>query len=132
MFKKFQLTNHTDARFSLTPVELKDFVDFEVKRVYYITDFHQPTGSHCHKIEKEFFICEQGEITAIIDAGNGLEEHRLKKDEAIYVDSYVWHHFKDAVSGTVLLALSSTNYNPNRSDYLENYEDFKKVVYAKK
>lgn len=132
MFKKFQLPNHTDARFSLTPVELKDYLDFEAKRIYYVTAFQQPTGAHCHKIEKEFFICVQGEITAVIDEGKGLQEYRLHKDEAIYVDNYIWHQFKDASADAVLLAISSTNYNPQREDYIENYEEFQKEIYVKK
>lgn len=125
------MPNHIDARFSLTPVELKDYLDFDAKRVYYVTDIKQLTGSHCHKIEKEFFICVQGEITAVIDEGGGLKEYHLKKDEAIYVGNYVWHQFKDASANAALLAISSTNYNPNRADYIENYEEFKKGIYVK-
>lgn len=131
-FQKFTLKSfrgQTDG-YDLIPVELKDYIDFEVKRIYYINDVNQDkekTGSHCHKDEKEFFIILNGSATAIIDQGNGLEEINLKVNDAIYVDSYVWHHFKNIHKDSIILALSSTNYNPDRSDYIEDYDDYVKI-----
>lgn len=123
-FKKFTLKTHTDARHSLVPLELKDYIDFEVKRVYYFYDMRQPTSAHCHKIEQEFFVCLTGSLIAIIDRGAGKEELPLKQNEAIYVSAYVWHGFKEAAPGTIILALSSTNYDASREDYIDNYEEY--------
>ena len=78
--------------------------------------------------EKEFFILINGTCTAVIDQGNGLEEFKMEgPTSGLYVANYVWHHFKDFSEGSVLLALSSTNYNPNRSDYIEDYDEYLKV-----
>jgi uncharacterized cupin superfamily protein len=111
----------------MSPVELKDYIDFEVKRVYFITEPKEKTGAHCHKIEKEFFILIKGTATAVIDRGQGLEEIALAgPTSGLYVGAYIWHHFKDFSEDAVLLALSSTNYSPDRSDYIEDYEVFKK------
>jgi len=127
-FKYFDLKKIETSRFVMSPVELKDYIDFDVKRVYYITKPVNSTGAHCHKVEEEFFIMIQGKATAVIDKGNGLEEITMQgPTSAIYVANYVWHHFKDFSDDAVLLALSSTNYNPDRSDYIEDYEEFKKV-----
>ncbi len=113
-------------KFTMSPVELKDYIDFEVKRVYFITDPKSATGAHCHKVEEEFFILIKGTCTAVIDRGNGLEDIPMTgPTSGIYVPAYVWHHFKDFSADAVLLAISSTNYNPDRSDYIENYDDFK-------
>ncbi|MBI5229779.1 MAG: FdtA/QdtA family cupin domain-containing protein [Candidatus Magasanikbacteria bacterium] len=128
-FKKYTLKTFTNTGITLTPIELKDFLDFDVKRVYYITAFAKDNGAHCHKIEKEFFICQKGTITAIINSGAGLEEFVMAgPNDAMYVGNYVWHGFKNASQDCVLLALSSTNYNPDRSDYVPNYEEYKKLV----
>lgn len=128
-FKKFAFKTFTNTGITLTPVELKDYIDFEVKRIYYVTAFEKDSGSHCHKIEKEFFICQKGTITAIIDSGNGIEEFVMTgPNDAMYVGNYVWHGFKEASADCVLLALSSTNYNPDRSDYVPDYEEYKKLV----
>ncbi|MEK7558165.1 MAG: FdtA/QdtA family cupin domain-containing protein [Patescibacteria group bacterium] len=125
-FKQVDLKKIQAPNFLMSPVELKDYIDFEVKRIYFITKPAGNTGAHCHKIEEEFFIMIQGSCIAVIDKDNGLEEFKLEgPTSALYVSKYVWHHFKNFSSDAILLALSSTNYNPNRSDYIENYEEFK-------
>lgn len=126
-FKIFTLKKIETPKFIMSPVELEDYIDFEVKRIYFITCPTQSTGAHCHKVEEEFFIMVQGTCMAVIDRGNGLEEILLSAPtSALYIPNYVWHHFKDFSPDAILLALSSTNYNPDRSDYIENYEKFKK------
>lgn len=126
--KKFaivQLKKIDAPSFVMSPVELKDYIDFEVKRIYYLTKPTGASGQHCHKIEKEFFILLQGTATAVIDQGNGKEEiPMIGPTSALYVPNYVWHGFKDFSSDAILLALSSTNYSPDRSDYVESYEEY--------
>lgn len=127
-FQQFTLKKIDTSKFVMSPVELKDYFDFLVKRVYFITKPTAPTGAHCHKSEEEFFILVSGKCTAVIDRGNGLEDLPMEAPTgAMYVPAYVWHHFKDFSNDAVLLALSSTNYNPDRSDYIEDYEEFLKV-----
>lgn len=127
-FQKFTLTNIPTDRSLMTPLELKDYIDFDVKRVYFITKPKDEAGGHCHKEEKEFFIMIQGSCTAVIDRGNGKEEIRFDgPKEGIYVPSYVWHGFKDFSDDAIIFALSSTNYRPDRSDYIENYDEYLKI-----
>ncbi|MFA6424370.1 MAG: FdtA/QdtA family cupin domain-containing protein [Candidatus Magasanikbacteria bacterium] len=129
VFKQFKLKTFTNTGVSLTPVELKDFIDFEVKRIYFITDFTKDTGQHCHTVEQELFVCQRGIVTAVIDRGNGLEDILLNgPEDAICFGAYVWHGFKNASVDCVLLALSSTNYNVDRSDYITDYEEYKKII----
>ena len=127
-FKKFKIAGLQNERSSYGFIELKDYVDFEAKRVYYIYNCKQNTGQHCHKIEKELFVVQKGSCTAVIDRGNGREDVTLGEGEAIYVGNYVWHGFKDFSENAVLLAISSTNYSVDRSDYIEDYEEYKKVL----
>jgi mannose-6-phosphate isomerase-like protein (cupin superfamily) len=128
-FKKYNLKNIPTEKFTMTPLELKDYIDFEIKRVYFITEPKADAGGHCHRQENELFFLVQGRCTAVIDQGGGPEEHRLESGKhAIYVGAYVWHYFKDFSPNAILLALSSTNYNPDRSDYIEAYEKFQKSI----
>ncbi len=131
MHKKFQLVTLPKVNtpnFVMSPVELKDYIDFEVKRVYCISHPRRDTSQHCHYIEKEFFIMVQGSCTAIFDKGNGKEEVSLTAPtSAIYVPNYIWHGFIHMSPDAIILALSSTNYKPDRSDYLENYEEYLKI-----
>ena len=128
-FKKIKLKTFTNRGFNLTPVEFKDAVPFAVERMYYFDSLKEKekTGAHCHKIEEEVFIQAKGAVTAIIDRGQGIEEILLKTGDAIYCPNYVWHGFKDASADALIIALSSTNYNPDRSDYIEDYGLFKKM-----
>ena len=132
VFKELEVPKFKgQGAYFLSPIELKDFIDFEVKRVYYSTGFEAgtKTGAHCHKEEKELFVMISGSCTVVIDRGNGLEEFKMEGPQtAVYIGKYVWHHFKDVSENAAILALSSTNYSPDRSDYIEDYEEYKKEV----
>ncbi|MFA7209306.1 MAG: FdtA/QdtA family cupin domain-containing protein [Parcubacteria group bacterium] len=131
-FQQVELKKIQAPNFVMSPVELKDYVGFEVKRVYFITKPTGDTGAHCHKIEEEFFILQNGTCTAVIDRGQGLEEIKMEGPTgALYVGPYVWHQFKDFSADAVLLAISSTNYNPDRSDYVEDYAEYIKIILEK-
>lgn len=128
-FKKFELKAFDSRGYRLTPIEFKEVIPFEVKRTYFIHDFipGAQTGEHMHKIEEEVFVQVRGASVAIIDRGDGREYIAMREGDAIYVPKFVWHGFKDPSDDCVILAMSSTNYNPNRSDYVEDYEEFKRV-----
>ncbi len=126
---KYHLKGIFADNFVINPVELKDYIDFEVKRIYYITNIKGTAGGHCHKQEKELFILVQGSCTAQIDKGEEMEDIVMKANDAFYIGVYVWHYFKNFFQDAILLALSSTNYNPDRTDYIEDYEEYKKVVH---
>lgn len=127
-FTIFELKKFTGQNFTLSPIELSEYIDFEVKRVYFISNTTGSTSSHCHKTEEEMFIMTKGSCTAIIDRGHGLEKISMTAPtSAFYIPAYDWHHFEDFSSDAILLALSSTNYSPDRSDYIEDYDDFVKA-----
>ncbi|HBZ36204.1 MAG TPA: hypothetical protein DEO26_00520 [Candidatus Veblenbacteria bacterium] len=124
-FKTFKLPIHADERFTLIPLEVMEHAPFEVKRVYAIVDGKLPSGSHCHKVEQEVFFCVRGGTVAQIDEGSGMKDVVLKPGDAMYVGTYIWHHFEIWDPGSVVVAVSSTPYNPKREDYITDYEEFK-------
>lgn len=128
-FRRLNIQSVKAPNFTLSPLELHNFIDFDVKRIYFITNPTGATGSHCHLAEKELFVMISGTCTAVIDQGSGLEEIQLTAPtDALYVGNYVWHHFKDFSEDAILLAVSSTNYNPNRQDYIEDYQKYKEAI----
>ncbi len=127
-FKKTKIKTLQNDKAAYGFIELKDFVDFEVKRVYYIYNCKQATGQHCHKEERELFVMQKGSCVAIIDSGAGKEDVKLETGDAICVGAYVWHGFKDFTDNAMVLAMSSTNYGEDRSDYVEDYEEYKKLM----
>ena len=127
-FAIYPLKNIDTDRILMTPLELKDYIPFAVKRIYFFEVKKGETGQHCHFEEEEFFVMIKGSCTAVIDQGNGKEEIQFVAPKtALYVPNYVWHGFKDFSDDAILLALSSTNYRADRSDYLEDYEEYLKM-----
>ncbi len=57
--KKITLKNFVDERGTLTAIELKDFVDWNAKRVYYLTDVTKARGGHAVKGEKKIYIAKK-------------------------------------------------------------------------
>lgn len=128
-FKQFEVKKIQAPSFVMSPLELKEYINFEVKRVYFITSPTGNTSQHCHLKEEELFVMISGSCTAVIDRGNGLEDIPMNAPQsALYIGNYIWHGFKDFSKDAVLLAISSTNYNPNREDYIEDYEKYKQKL----
>ena len=129
-YKLFTLHNIQAPNFLMTPLELKEYLDFEVKRVYMISSPTGNTGNHAHRAdEDELFIQLQGSCTISVDDGHGMEDIKLiGPSTAIYVPHMIWHGFNHMSDDSIIFALTSTNYDPSRSDYIENYEEFKKLL----
>lgn len=128
-YKVFILKNIQSPNFLMTPLELKEYIDFAVKRVYFISSPTGNTGNHAHRAdEDELFIQVQGNSIISVDDGSGIENIRLEGPKsAISVPHMVWHGFKDLSPDSIICALTSTNYDPSRADYIENYEEFQKL-----
>jgi dTDP-4-dehydrorhamnose 3,5-epimerase-like enzyme len=131
-YKVFTLKNIQAPNFTMTALELKDYIDFPVKRIYFITSpiNDLKTGNHAHRQdEDELFVQLQGNSTICVDDGHGMEDVKLDGPrQAISVPHLVWHGFKDLSPDAIIVALTSTNYDPSRADYIENYEEFKRIV----
>lgn len=125
--KLIKLPHFTDERGELVPIELKEHIDWNAKRVYYAFNNQETRGGHAHRTEKEFFICARGEMTARVHDGKEWQVYKLKgPNQGIYVDNMIWHEFTDFSEDGILLAVSSTNYDPN--DYVRDFDQFLKEV----
>lgn len=124
-FKQVQLKIVENEKALYSFAELKEYIDWEVRRVYFVQNCKSATGQHCHFDEEEMFILAKGSATAIIDYGEGKKVMMLSSPgDAVVVGKKVWHGFKDFSEDALLLALSSTNYRADRSDYCEDYEEY--------
>jgi len=122
------LKNIQAPNFLMTALELKDYIDFPVKRVYFITSpsGEYKTGNHAHRQdEDEMFVMLQGSCIISVDDGHGMEDVELVGPKtAIVVPHMVWHGFKNLSQDAVIMAVTSTNYDPTRADYCEDYTEF--------
>lgn len=123
MLKKIKLNTHTDDRGSLTVIELKDYIDWIPKRVYYLTDVTKPRGGHAVKDEKKIYVCQKGKIKARLHDGNDWHEFDLNgPDDAIIMEEMCFRDFYDFSADAVLMAVSSVNYVPE--DYIYDLNEF--------
>ena len=114
---------------SLIPLEGCGNIPFNIKRVYYIFDTKKNVerGFHAHKDLKQLCIAVKGSCTFIIDDGLKKEEIILDNpSQGLYIESLIWREMKDFSSDCVLVVLASEYYN--ESDYIRDYEIFKKEV----
>lgn len=121
-FEFFTLKLFQDERGSLVPLELKDFIDWNPKRVYYSFGNSKTRGGHSHRTEKELFVCQQGQFKIKLHDGSSWHEKVLGPGEAVRVDNMIWHEFTDFSEDAILLAVSSTNYDSK--DYIRDFEQF--------
>jgi len=123
MLKQIKFNTFSDDRGSLTPIEFKDYVDWEVKRAYYLTDITKPRAWHSVKGEKKFYVCVKGWLKCRLHDGVKWHDFNLNgPNEAILMEGDYFRDFYEFSEDCVLLALSSVNYNAD--DYIFDLDEF--------
>lgn len=108
---------------SLTPIEGKNDVPFEIKRVYYITkvEGNVTRGFHSHRRLHQVLICLNGSIKIRLINPEGEEVIELKDPSiGLYIGPYIWREMFDFSEGSVLLVLASEYFDED--DYIRNYD----------
>ncbi len=128
-YYEFDLRTHITDKGNLTALELDKNLPFVPLRIYSVWNNSKLRGGHCHKKEEEIFYMLAGSCKARLHDGEQeiiveLQNHK----SALYVGNFIWHEFYDFSEHAVMLCLSSTHYNPNRSDYIEDFNQFLKYV----
>ncbi|MBU1446030.1 FdtA/QdtA family cupin domain-containing protein [Patescibacteria group bacterium] len=119
----FELPIFKDDSGDLIPIEVKDYVNWTPKRVYYLLHGKGSRGGHSHGNENELFVCIQGKVTAKLNDGEDWITKELSgPGDALKVDANIWHEFNNFSDDAILMAISSTNYTP--SDYDRDFNHF--------
>ena len=112
---------------SLIPIEFSP-LPFEPKRIFYVVGVPkgEERGMHAHYQSQQILTCIQGEILVKLHDGSILQQHILRPNEWIFIDSMIWDSQVFLTGKDILLSLSSTSYN--KEDYIE---DFNKILSIK-
>ena len=125
--KEFSLKTFWEPDGKLTPIELDRDIPFEVKRMFYVYDVHDQNdrGKHSHYKTKQLLISVNGVINVKCDDGmGGVREWQLNQPwKALYIPEMIWDEQVYSNHESILLVLSNTLYD--KSDYIEDYEQFK-------
>jgi len=121
-----ELKNITDKDGSLTPIEFKD-LSFIPKRIFYVTNvpINELRGQHAHFETQQLLICIKGVIGVKLHDGNALKQYVIKEGESIFVDKMIWDSQSFLTGNDILLVICNTEYD--RKDYIEDFEEFKKL-----
>ncbi len=121
------MKSFSDERGTLTPFEVEDYIDWPVKRIYYLTDVSLPRGGHAVKHEKKIYICQKGTVKARLHDGEKWNEFELNgPDDAILMNDMCFRDFYEFSPDAVLLAISSVKYVPE--DYIYDLDEFIEYV----
>lgn len=131
--KVIDFTRHRHQRGSLTAVQNDDTLPFAIKRVFYIYDV--PVGSerggHSHFEMEELIVAAAGGFTVTLFDGCDTRRISLNRPcEALYVPAGIWRVIDDFSSGSICLALASTNYDPD--DYVYDYDRYLSLTASKR
>jgi hypothetical protein len=124
-----ELPRIMDARGNLTFIEGNEHIPFDIKRVYYLYDVPggESRGGHAHKTLQQFIIAANGSFDVILDDGfNSKRFHLNRSYYGLKINNMTWRELDNFSSGSVCLVIASEIYN--ESDYIRDYETFKKIV----
>lgn len=119
----------TDFRGNLSFIEENRQVPFEIKRVYYLYDVPSGAtrGGHAHKQLQQVVIALSGSFDVVLDDGYNKRKFFLNRPHyGLYIPPGVWRELENFSSNSVALSLVSQVYD--ESDYVRDYEVFKRMV----
>ncbi len=110
----------------LISLEENKNIPFEIRRVYYLTDFRNVEmvrGEHAHRKNEQILICVHGSFELVLDDG--------KESQVVFMDNpclgvrlgtMLWHSMRNPSHDCVILVLASEHYE--EADYIRSYDDF--------
>lgn len=121
--------NHADLG-SLSVVDFKSVLPFDIKRCFYVYDIKKGTirGEHAHYELKQFIWCVKGKlkISAISIEKKSYEFILDKPNQGIYIPNLTWANQLTLSDECIYIIAASDYYK--ESDYIRNWGDFQKVI----
>ena len=109
----------------LRPVAGTQFVSFDIKRIYYISDVPagKIRGNHAHKSLAQLLVAINGSLEVTLDDGSSKNTYTLDSpNQAIYIEPGLWRTVEKFSPGTICLVVSSELYD--ESDYIRDYDRY--------
>lgn len=126
--KFVELPKFCDPRGNLSFAEQNNHIPFEIKRTYWIYDVPggECRGGHAYKETDEFIIAISGSFDVTVDDGKEKKSFTLNRSYyGLYIPKGLWRTMENFSTNSLALEFASTSYN--RSDYVEDYNDFLKM-----
>ena len=124
-----KLKTFTDKRGSLTIVEGRYDIPFDIQRVYWIHNVPQgeERGGHSNKEVYEYVIAVCGSVDITLEDKNGKKRYHLDaKDKGLLIPPDTWDELRNFSPDAVLLVLASHSYD--ETAYINSYEEFLQYI----
>ena len=123
--KLIELPMFTDPRGNLSFVEQNNHIPFAIQRTYWIYDVPggESRGGHAYRMTDEFIVAISGSFDVTVDDGNDKNIFTLNRSYyGLYIPKGLWRTMDNFSTNSLALEFANTEYD--RSDYVENYDEF--------
>jgi len=122
------LPRFLDLRGNLSFIEEGSHVPFEIKRVYWIYDVPggEHRGGHAFKQTDELIVALSGSFD--LNLHDGTTEYKYSLNRSYYgviVPRMIWRLIDNFSTNSLALIIASTDFS--ESDYIRNFEEFRKI-----
>ena len=122
------LPRFLDLRGNLSFIEEGSHVPFEIKRVYWIYDVPggEHRGGHAFRQTDELIVALSGSFD--LNLHDGTTEYKYSLNRSYYgviVPRMIWRLIDNFSTNSLALIIASTDYS--ESDYIRNFEEFRKI-----
>jgi len=127
-----QLPKILDKRGNLSFFEHPNQLPFEIQRTYWIYDVPggEIRGSHAFKEQQEFIIALSGSFDVVLNDGEKEIKFSLNRSYyGLYIPNKFWRRLENFSTNSLALIVSDKIYN--ESDYIRNFDEFKKLKNGK-
>jgi hypothetical protein len=115
----------SDARGVLNAIELPEELNFETKRIYYITEVpvNSIRGAHAHKKLRQIFFALSGSFTLIVTDGQRTDKVRISAHSSgYYLPSGYWRELTEFEPETICMVLTSEHFE--ELDYIREMSTY--------
>ena len=123
-----ELPKFCDPRGNLSFAEQNNHIPFLIKRTYWIYDVPggESRGGHAYKKTDEFIIAISGSFDVTVDDGEEKRTFTLNRSYyGLYIPKGFWRTMDNFSTNSLALEFASTPYD--RSDYVEDYDEYLKM-----
>lgn len=130
--KIINLPKILDKRGNLSFFEHPNQLPFQIERTYWIYDVPggDTRGSHAFKEQQEFIIALSGSFDVVIHDGKEEKSFSLNRSYyGLYVPKMYWRKLENFSTNSLALIVSDKTYN--ETDYIRDFDEFKKLANEK-
>lgn len=117
-----------DARGKISIAEKGKHFDFDIRRVFFLTDVEkdQERGHHAHEDLKQIIFATSGSFVIDLDDGNEFASFKLSAGGCgLFVNGPVWRVMREFSADAVMMVLCDRIYSDDR--VLRDYNEFKRA-----